>query len=160
VSNYYPLLPLRSDSDYVCLRKSKHTGSMNVVCDISMFSSASCPHPYKPLPRGVNKFLKTLANLASLVQYFHSRSQKTTDQKYRKGKWEGKKREKPLARLASVTRQSWILLAFGELAIGYPHPCLPINFFISFNHYRHNIQTYILHPTSIRVKRNPNIAIF
>jgi hypothetical protein len=73
---------------------------------------------------GVDKFFKTLAKLASsweLLNYF-SPSQETTGPKYRKDQWEGKKF---LARLASgfvFLLAVWILLAFGELASGYPHP--------------------------------------
>jgi hypothetical protein len=61
-----------------------------------------------------------LTKLASWIQHFHSPSQKTTGQKYRKGLSE---REKTLARLASGFVY---LLANPEfhshLASGYPHP--------------------------------------
>jgi hypothetical protein len=65
--------------------------------------------------RGVDMFFKTLA-----IQYFHSPSHKTTDQKYRKGLV---RRGKKLARLASGFV---FLLAnpefYSHLASGYPQP--------------------------------------
>jgi hypothetical protein len=72
--------------------------------------------------RGVEKFFKTLAIALSQDR---KQVKKTTGQKYRKGQWEGKKIPRQTGEwVCNFTRQSLILHAFGELASGYPHPCV------------------------------------
>jgi hypothetical protein len=59
-----------------------------------------------------------------VVQYFYSPSQKTSGQKYRKGQWEGKNPSPDwqvgLYFYSPVLNSTRI----GELASGYPHPCI------------------------------------
>jgi hypothetical protein len=69
--------------------------------------------------RGVDKFFKTLAKVASRSEYLLAKSENNC----KTGQWERKNTRQAGEWVCIFTRQAEILLAFGEFAIGYPHPC-------------------------------------
>jgi hypothetical protein len=74
----------------------------------------------------MDTFFQTRARLTLAVKDF---------QRFRESEWDGKTTRQASEWASNFTRQSWILLAFGELASGYPHPCRS---FTTFCHARRN----------------------
>jgi hypothetical protein len=73
--------------------------------------------------RGVDKFFKTLAKLASSSAFSLAKSENKWPHLYTKSVRGEKSTRQTGDWVCIFTRQAWILLAFGELASGYPHPC-------------------------------------